>query len=617
MKERFGTIGILLAVLLVLSAGLSTAQGPAPQGQAALQAAVGSAFAYQGELKKDGTLINATCAMTFTLYDHATTGSPVGSPINANVAVADGLFTAALDFGASVFTGDARWLEVAVKCPGDAHPNTLDPRQPLLAAPYALSLQPGAVISGTVLGAPLGAGAALTVRNSASASGTSGIYGRADSTAGVGVRGYAAAATGDTAGVYGRANSPDGSGVHGANLAASGSALGVYGETASTAGRAVYGAATAASGIAYGVVGASYSTDGRGVYGVGASTTGLNYGVYGHTNSTGGRGVYGYANAVSGSAYGVHGESESTSGRGVSGYVLATAGTNFGVFGRSDSTSGRGVGGVVFAASGETYGVHGVSASTAGRGVGGFATATAGTTYGVYGETQSSTGVGVSGIANDSACMIETTNYCAGVFGDSDFGVGAYGRTDSGIAVYGYAHGGGVALRAAGQSTGNLIEAWHWPSGPDLEFYVSSAGNVYADGTYSSPAEGFAQMLPGAAGLEAGDVLVVGADGLLARCNAAYQPTVVGVHAPQAAFVAGGSEAESPGQLPLAVMGVVKVKASAENGPIAAGDLLVAAATPGHAMAAGANAPQGTVVGKAMGALDEGTGTILMLIMAQ
>jgi hypothetical protein len=54
--------------------------------------------------------------------------------------VTNGLFTAQIDFGADAFQGDARWLQIGVKCAGDASYVTLSPRQPLAPAPYALAL---------------------------------------------------------------------------------------------------------------------------------------------------------------------------------------------------------------------------------------------------------------------------------------------------------------------------------------------------------------------------------------------------------------------------------------------------------------------------------------------
>ncbi len=43
--------------------------------------------------------------------------------------------------------------------------------------------------------------------------------------------------------------------------------------------------------------------------------------------------------------------------------------------------------------------------------------------------------------------------------------------------------------------------------------------------------------------------------------------------------------------------------------------MLVASSTTGHAMHAGEAPDVGTVIGKALGALDQGTGTVPMLVM--
>ncbi|MGV8040450.1 MAG: hypothetical protein AB2L07_10345 [Thermoanaerobaculaceae bacterium] len=147
---------------------------------------------------------------------------------------------------------------------------------------------------------------------------------------------------------------------------------------------------------------------------------------------------------------------------------------------------------------------------------------------------------------------------------------------------------------------------------------VKGNGNVYADGSFSSPAADFAELLPGREGLEPGDVLAIDVDGKLMRSVEAYQASVAGVYSTRPAFLGGQAIEGDPGQqVPLAVVGVVPVKASAENGAIRPGDMLVASSTPGHAMRAGTRAPNGCVIGKALQPLPSGTGSIIMLVILQ
>lgn len=71
-----------------------------------------------------------------------------------------------------------------------------------------------------------------------------------------------------------------------------------------------------------------------------------------------------------------------------------------------------------------------------------------------------------------------------------------------------------------------------------------------------------------------------------------------------------------PGRPLLALMGRVYVKATAENGPIRPGDLLVSASLPGYAMRCPEPSRcEGAILGKALEPLEEGTGRILMLLM--
>ena len=137
MKARRILISVLVPSILLLAAavGLTYAQGPEPPNSPVPRGTLGTAFTYQGQLKAGGEPVKDACEMAFRLYDDATAGSQVGTAITATVAISDGLFTQPLDFG-NAFTGDARWLDIRVQCPGDSVFTDLG-RQPLAAAPYA------------------------------------------------------------------------------------------------------------------------------------------------------------------------------------------------------------------------------------------------------------------------------------------------------------------------------------------------------------------------------------------------------------------------------------------------------------------------------------------------
>ncbi|MEA3377244.1 MAG: hypothetical protein U9R72_13725 [Chloroflexota bacterium] len=133
---RSGGVVVAVAVMLGLAVGLTRAQSP--DGEVTAQAAVGTAFTYQGQLTDDGSPANGEYDFEFTLYDAATGTGLVGSPVTlGDKAVTDGLFTVRLDFGSGAFNGDARWLGIGVKRSGESDYEDLD-RQELTAAPYAL-----------------------------------------------------------------------------------------------------------------------------------------------------------------------------------------------------------------------------------------------------------------------------------------------------------------------------------------------------------------------------------------------------------------------------------------------------------------------------------------------
>jgi hypothetical protein len=118
-------------------------------------AAQGTAFTYQGRLSDNGTPASGSYDLQFGLYDAETKGELVGTLItNAPVAVSNGLFTALLDFGAGVFNGSPRWLEIGARTNGAVTPHAvLVPRQLLPATPYAIHAGHAATVASNSVGA--------------------------------------------------------------------------------------------------------------------------------------------------------------------------------------------------------------------------------------------------------------------------------------------------------------------------------------------------------------------------------------------------------------------------------------------------------------------------------
>jgi hypothetical protein len=144
MKTKLALIkgAALLLLLSTLNSQLSTW-------------AQGTAFTYQGRLTDTSSPANGSYDLRFTVYDALTGGSAVGGPLtNTSTAVSNGVFTVVLDFG-TVFPGANRWLEIAARTNGNGGFSVLSPRQPLTAAPYAVTagtvtgVVPGAGLSGT------------------------------------------------------------------------------------------------------------------------------------------------------------------------------------------------------------------------------------------------------------------------------------------------------------------------------------------------------------------------------------------------------------------------------------------------------------------------------------
>lgn len=135
---------LLVALLIGQVAGVRAQDdGPATDALAidpqTVQATLGTAFTYQGQLNDGDSPANGAYDFQFKLFDAASGGTQIGGTQSKDdLAVSGGLFTTDLDFGAGAFDGQARWLEVAVR-PGVSTGayTTLAPRRALLASPYA------------------------------------------------------------------------------------------------------------------------------------------------------------------------------------------------------------------------------------------------------------------------------------------------------------------------------------------------------------------------------------------------------------------------------------------------------------------------------------------------
>jgi hypothetical protein len=112
-----------------------------------------TAFTYQGKLIDNGNPAGANYDLTFRLFDTATVGSGVqqGATLSlTNVAVAAGIFTVQLDFGAcaSCFNGANRFLEISVKPTSGSTFTTLSPRQQITSTPYTIKSLSAATADG-------------------------------------------------------------------------------------------------------------------------------------------------------------------------------------------------------------------------------------------------------------------------------------------------------------------------------------------------------------------------------------------------------------------------------------------------------------------------------------
>ena len=133
----------------------------------AVAAPLGTAFTYQGRLTDAGSGANGIYELRLAVWDAVAAGSQVAIVTNTGVVVSNGLFSATIDYGSGVFNGTAYWLEIGVRTNGSAGAfTTLTPRQPVTPSPYALyslfapisdgSVTSAKIFDGTIAAADLG-----------------------------------------------------------------------------------------------------------------------------------------------------------------------------------------------------------------------------------------------------------------------------------------------------------------------------------------------------------------------------------------------------------------------------------------------------------------------------
>ncbi len=241
---------------------------------------------------------------------------------------------------------------------------------------------------------------------------------------------------------------------------------------------------------------------------------------------------------------------------------------------------------------GGDYGVIGSLSAIPGGGGGG----------GVLGQTQS------------------TTCFTSAVRGD------AQGTTGGSVAIYGEqfspeAPAGLFINRASGSILVGSV------SSPDITvFRVDGTGRVFADGGFQPSGADFAESMAVAGDRNnyvPGDLLVIdsNASRRLSLADQPYSTLVAGIYSTKPGMLGSTrklDEAAAVDEVPLAVVGIVPCKVTAENGTIAVGDLLVTSSAPGYAMK-GTDRQRmlGAVVGKALEPLPKGKGMIQVLVTLQ
>jgi len=614
---------VVVAVLLSLTAGIVSG------------ASVTQSITYQGKLTDaGGTPLTGTYPVTFSLYDVPSGGTALVQN-HQTITCTNGLFTTPAMFVPEMFNGQALWLGVAVGSDPE-----MTPRQEIRPVPYALSLRPGALIAQPLASPALslvktGAGKALSI--STTADGSEGIFVRAT---GKESKGYSVIAEGEgsrgiNATSYGRdskavwAYAPDdlstaievsASGEHGKGVSVHTTGeqdAGIFIQTSgdnshgswseifrkNSIGSYIHTYEDSSEGVK--VLTNGEQSDGIYVTTLGGHSTGVNV----TTKHEGSAAIR--AKTEADNAYGIRTETSGTGSHGI-----------WSVTNNDDSAA------LVAVTKGE--GSDAISATTHERdSTGLYAKTRADHSDAIRATTEGPVSAGVN---------ITTKNdYSPGVTvsteGENSYGVEVYTRESGSIGFFAdteadsstavYAHGRGEHSHGVYASSDRSDAIYADTGNPDSSYGVYTPDKMSAR-TYDTNSGDVAEYIPVAEDAEPGTVLVIGPDGKLVPSTTAYDTRVAGIVSTQPGLALATKEGGNPGEAAVALAGRVPCRVDAGYGAIHPGDVLTTSATPGHAMkAVPVNAGgveiyrPGTVLGKALGTLESGTGTIEVLVTLQ
>jgi hypothetical protein len=200
--------------------------------------------------------------------------------------------------------------------------------------------------------------------------------------------------------------------------------------------------------------------------------------------------------------------------------------------------------------------------------------------------------------------------------GDTVFRVFDDGRTGVGTA----SPNAGLGIQEV-PSTTTLLRAMD-SSGATV-MRVTNTGRVVCSAVEITGGGDLVEPFASTEACEPGSVVVLDVDapGKVKLSRGSYDRCVAGVVSGAGGVRPGLSLSQRgvlEGDTPIALAGRVFVKASAENGPINVGDLLVSSRLAGHAMrATDAERSFGAVIGKALAPLEQGEGLVLVLVNLQ